>query len=152
LKSATLTLEDGEVADVEVLAADITDEQVSALFNQVANENKEVVTQEATKTEAATEVVAEVKETPNVHADVVALFKAVADQQAATQKMLNELLKDKDAKKEPTELEKLRAELEATKAALSQVIPSQDEREERSEAQKSVKREKSLGEMFSFLV
>lgn len=153
LKSATLTLEDGEVADVEVLAADITDEQVSALFNQVANENKEVVTKEATKTEAATEVVAEVKqETPNVHADVVALFKAVAEQQAATQTMLNELLKDKDAKKEPTELEKLRAELEATKAALSQVIPSQDEREERSEAQKSVKREKSLGEMFSFLI
>jgi hypothetical protein len=154
LKSSTLALEDGEVANVEVFQVDISDEEISALFNSGSVNTETPATVDAVETTevAAPEatVVAEVApvETPNK--DIQALFAAQAEYQRKTDLMFAELLK-KDKDSGVSEVEKLRAELEATKAELARLIPTQDERDERAVAQKG-KAPSSIGQMFSFLL
>ena len=101
VKGATLALEDGEVADVEILSAEISDEEVAALFNtEVPQETPVSETAVETPVEAVAETVeAKVEapaETQVKSDDLVALFKAYNERQAATEKMLHDLLKDKD--------------------------------------------------------
>jgi len=155
VKGATIALEDGEVADVEIMEASISDDEVSALLNppqETVQEETPAVEEPVQETEPATEAPVQ---TPNVHEDVVALFKAVAEQQAATQKMLADLLKEKDNKPAPVvedESAKVLAELKEAQKALAKLVPPQDEREERSLGTKGVQKEESLGQMFSFLL
>jgi hypothetical protein len=153
VKGATIALEDGEVADVEILEASISDEEVSALLNPPQEPAQDPV--QETETEVETPAAA-VEQPANVHEDVVALFKAVAEQQAATQKMLADLLKEKDNKPAPKaddESAKVLAELKEAQKALAKLVPPQDDREERSVATKgSAPQEQSLGQMFSFLL
>lgn len=154
VKSATLALEDGEVADVEILEATISDEEIAALLKEAT----EAEAPEATETEpeASAEATETVVEEPaqapaNIHEDIVALIKATADRQAAVDAKLAELLKKDEDVKQVSEMDKLRQELEAAKAELAQYIPPQDEREERSESTKGTQTEASVGNMFSFL-
>jgi hypothetical protein len=155
-KGATLALEDGEVANVEIYQADISDEEIEALLTPKAETPAEAEvpaeTPEAEAVEpAATETpAAQATETPNVHEDLIALIKATAERQAQADKALAELLsKDKD--KQVSELDQLKAELKAAKAELAKLIPAQDEREERTETQKGAQVDAPVGQMFSFL-
>jgi protein subunit release factor A len=155
IKGATIALEDGEVADVEVLEASISDEEVAALLNppqEPAADSQEPAAQEPAP-EATQEPAAQ---TPNVHEDVVALIKAMAEQNASTQRMMAELLKEKDAKpaaKADDEAAKVLAELKEAQKALAKLVPPQDDRDERSDSTKGKSTEtQSLGQMFSFLL
>ena len=158
VKSATLALEDGEVADVEILEASISDDEIAALLNPQADEPaSESETPAETDPEATVEPEATEPEPvkaeaqPNVHEDLIALIKATAEQQAKTDAMLADLLKKDKDNQAVSEVDKLRQELEAAKAELSKLIPDQDERDERAESTKGVQGEASVGNMFSFL-
>ena len=158
VKGATLALEDGEVADVEVMSLEISDEEVAALLNP----QPKAETAEATASETATEANAETPAKSEAEAvetveqtakydELAAAFKAMSERQAETNRLLAEALR-KDKDNAPSELDQLKKELLAAKAELSKLIPAQDERTERTETQKGVKAEPaSTGEMFSFL-
>jgi len=155
IKGATIALEDGEVADVEVLEASISDEEVAALLNPP--QEPAVDSQEPAAQEPAADATQEpVAQNPNIHEDVVALIKAMAEQNVSTQRMMAELLKEKDAKpaaKADDEAAKVLAELKEAQKALAKLVPPQDDRDERSDSTKGKSTEtQSLGQMFSFLL
>lgn len=153
VKGATLALEDGEVADVEILSAEITDEEISALLNPPkAEETTEETSADETQAEEtpADEPQASQTQEPAKQDDLAAAIKAIAEQQANANRMFAEMLK-KDQDKPVDEVAQLRQELQAAKAELSKLVPTQDEREERSESQKGIPADAPVGKMFSFL-